>query len=142
MTQIWVEETVDYAGAKLSLFKEGQGPLLLILSGAEGNSSWMPYHTALAESFGVYATSHPGFDRSQRPAWIDSIVASAHFYLGLTQHMGLERFLLLGFSMGGWMAAKMAAMNANRVDRLVLVSAVEIKPKKGQIAELFNVSRT
>ena len=141
MTQIWSEETVDYAGAKLSLFKGGQGPPLLILHGAGGNSSWMPYHTALAESFTVYAPSHPGFDKSQRPAWIDSIVAAAHYYLGLTQHMGLEHFSLLGFSMGGWMAAEMAAMNASCVDRLVLVSAVGIRPKDGQIAELFNVSR-
>lgn len=141
MAQSWTEEVVDYAGAKLSLMKGGQGSPLLVLHGAGGNPGWTTYHDALAEHFTVYAPSHPGFDKSQRPPWIDSITAVSHYYLGLVQHLGWSRFSIVGFSMGGWLAAEIAAMCPHGLDRLVLVSAVGIRPRKGEIAELFNVSR-
>ncbi len=141
MTQSHTEEVLSYAGVDLQMLKAGNGPPLLVLHGAGGNPGFTPYHHALAERFTVYAPSHPGFDGSSRPPWIDSIVAVSHFYLGLVDEMGLDRFSLMGFSMGGWIAAEMAAMAPARLDRLVLVAAVGVKPGNGRIAELFNVSR-
>ena len=141
MAQTWTEEFLDYSGAKLNMMKAGEGPPLLVLHGAGGSGSIMPYHDALAEHFTVYVPSHPGFDKSTRPTWMDSIVAVSHFYVGLMDEIGLERFSVLGFSMGAWMAAEMAAMCTGRLDRLVLVSAVGIKPQHGEIAEIFTVSR-
>jgi pimeloyl-ACP methyl ester carboxylesterase len=101
----------------------------------------MAYHEALAENFTVYAPSHPGYDGSQSLSWINSIAALSHYYLGLVQHLGWDRFSVVGFSMGGWLAAEMAAMCPHGLDRLVLVGAVGIRPREGEIAELFNVSR-
>ncbi len=141
MAQTCTDEVIHYAGAKLSLMKGGQGPPLLVLHGLGGNPGWMAYHQALAEHFTVYAPSHPGNDGSQALPWIDSMAALSHYYLGLVQHLGWSRFSIVGFSMGGWLAAEIAAMCPHGLDRLVLVSAVGIKPRKGEIAELFNVSR-
>ena len=141
MAQTWTEEFLDYAGARLNMMKAGEGPPLLVLHGAGGSGGIMPYHNALAKNFTLYVPSHPGFDKSTRPSWMDSIAAVSHFYLGLMDEMGLERFSVMGFSMGAWMAAEMAAMCYCRLDRLVLVSAVGIRPRRGQIAELFTTSR-
>ena len=141
MVQGWTQETLKYAGGSLSVLKGGEGPPLLVLHGLGGNPGWMAYHEALAENFTVYAPSHPGYDGSQSLSWINSIAALSHYYLGLVQHLGWDRFSVVGFSMGGWLAAEMAAMCPHGLDRLVLVGAVGIRPREGEIAELFNVSR-
>jgi len=142
MAQGWKEETVDNMGAALDLFKGGSGPPLLVLHGAGGNPGWLGYHHALSRHFTVYAPSHPGFNGSEALPWIDSIPAVAHYYLGLLEDLGLNHVALLGFSMGAWIAAEMVAMCSHNVKRMVLVSAVGIKPHKGEIAELFNVPRS
>ena len=141
MGQAWVDEFREYGGARLHLMKGGEGPPVLVLHGAGGNPGWMGYHREMAKSFTLYVPSHPGFEKSTRPSWIDSIDAVAHFHLGLMEEMGVERYSVLGFSMGGWIAAEMAAMSPHSLDKLVISSGVGIRPEEGEIAELFTVSR-
>ena len=100
----------------------------------------MAYHQALSEKFTVYAPSHPGYDKSERPGWISTMTDVAHFYLGLVQSLGVDRAPIVGFSMGGWLAAEFAAMSPNKVKGIVLVGAVGIKPRVGEIAEVLMVS--
>ena len=141
MGQAWVEEFREYGGSRLHLMKGGEGPPLLALHGAGGNPGLMAYHREFAKSFTLYVPSHPGFEKSTRAPWIDSIDAVAHFYLGLMEEMGVDRYSVLGFSMGGWIAAEMAAMCTHSLDRLVISSGVGIRPEEGEIAELFTASR-
>ena len=58
----------------------------------------------------------------------------AHFYLQFMEELGLEQVHLMGTSMGGWIAAEIAAMCPHRLKSLVLVDAAGIKPEVGQIA--------
>src|SRR5262249_46931330 len=67
------EAFVDVGGTQIRLLKSGAGAPLLILHGLEGSLGWRPYAQALADHFTVYLPSHPGFDGSQRPAWLNSI---------------------------------------------------------------------
>ena len=139
-TQSWTAEIVEVAGAKVQVLKGGSGAPLLSLHGAGGNPGWMPYHEALSQHFTVYAPSHPGYNDSDRPGWVSTITDVAHFYLGFMRVIGLERVALMGFSMGGWVAAEIAAMCPHVVKGLVLVNAVGIKPQMGEIAEMLLVS--
>jgi pimeloyl-ACP methyl ester carboxylesterase len=139
-TQSWTEQFVEVAGSKLQVLKGGTGPPLLVLHGARGNPGWMPYHEALAQRFTVYAPSHPGYDQSERPPWVSKTTDVAHFYLGFMLNQRLEKVALLGFSMGGWIAAEIAAMSPTMLRGLVLVDAVGIKPEVGEIAEILMVS--
>ena len=99
-----------------------------------------PTTRPLSQHFTLYAPSHPGYDKTARPDWVSTITDVAHYYLGFLQNLGLEQVNLLGFSMGGWIAAEMAAMDTNRFKSLVLVDAVGIKPEVGEIAEVLMVS--
>ena len=47
----------------------------------------------------------------------------------------------MGFSMGGWLAAELAAMCPAYMKSLVLVDAAGIKPEVGEIAEILMVSQ-
>jgi pimeloyl-ACP methyl ester carboxylesterase len=134
------DELVDIAGTRIQLLKGGEGEPLLLLHGAGGNPGWLPYHQALAGQFTVYAPSHPGYDRSSRPQWISTMNDVAHFYRQFIEELGLAPVNLLGFSMGGWLAAEVAAMCPHVLKRLILVDAAGIKPQVGAIAEIFMVS--
>ena len=89
-TQNWTEEFVDVGGTKTQVLRGGSGPPLLLLHGARGNHRWMGYHDALAKHYTVYASSHPGYDKTPRPPWVSTINDVAHFYVGFMRSAGLE----------------------------------------------------
>src|SRR5262245_27311654 len=133
----WSEQSLQVAGASLQIFRGGQGAPLLVLHGPEGNPGWTPHYDALAQHYLVLAPSHPGFNHSQRPEWLETIGHLAQFYHWFLEDQQLEHVHLLGFSLGGWLAAEMALMCAHRLEKLVLVDATGIKPSEGDILDIF-----
>jgi len=139
-TQDYTDTLIEVAGIHVQLLQGGSGAPLLLLHGAGGSPGWLPYHQALAQQFTVYAPSHPGYDRSDRPDWISSMSDMAHFYRQFIEEINLAPVHLMGFSMGGWLAAELAAMCPPYVQSLTLVDAAGIKPQVGDIAEILMVS--
>ena len=101
---------------------------------------WQSHHEKLSQHYTVYAPYHPGYNESQRPDWIETIADLAHFYLGLLEQLNFGEYVLMGSSMGGWLAAEMAAMCHHNIKALILINAAGIKPEVGEIAEVFMVS--
>ena len=134
------KEQISVGGAKIDFLKGGSGDPLVILHGAGGNQGWLHYAQKLAEEYTVYAPSHPGYHESERPDWLETIPDMACFYLWFLQEMGLERIRLMGVSMGGWIAAEMAIMCPQVLERLILVGAAGIKPSEGQIEDIFLIT--
>ncbi|MBM3222918.1 MAG: alpha/beta hydrolase, partial [Candidatus Tectomicrobia bacterium] len=139
-TQHGNRSTVTVGTTEVELFSGGSGPALLFLHGAGGNAGWQPWHEALAKTYTVYVPSQPGFNGTERPDWVYTITDVAHFNRSLVQTLGLSQYILMGSSMGGWVAAEMAAMCHYDLRGLVLVDAAGIKPDKSEIAEIFMVS--
>ena len=131
------EHVVNVGGAEIRLLKGGQGKPLVIFHSVEGSLGWRAYHSALAHQCTVYAPSLPGFDRSQRPAWLETFADLSHFSLWLLQQLDLQKTSLLGYGIGGWLAAEMAVMCPQIVERLVLVDAAGIQPQQGEITDIF-----
>jgi pimeloyl-ACP methyl ester carboxylesterase len=140
MAEAYTDEVVEVAETKLRLLRGGQGEPLLILHGAGGNRGWLQYLQTLAQHFQVYVPDHPGFGKSDQPEWIASVPDLACFYLWALEDLGLSRVRVMGFSLGGWLAAEMAVMCPHLVERLVLVGAAGIKPTHGEITDIFLLS--
>jgi pimeloyl-ACP methyl ester carboxylesterase len=138
-TTPWTEELRQVAGTSLQLVKGGAGAPLLILHDAQGHPGWLRYHTALAQHYALHIPSHPGFGKSERLDWIASVRDLAIWYLDALDELGLERLPVIGLGLGGWLAAEMASMCPQQFTRLVLVSAVGIKPPTGEIFDMFLV---
>ncbi len=131
------EQVVNVSGAEIHLLTGGHGKPLVIFHSVEGSLGWRAYHRALAQHCMVYAPSLPGFDRSQRPAWLETFVDLSRFSLWLLQQLDLQKTSLLGYGMGGWLASEIAVMCPQIVDRLVLVDAAGIQPQHGEITDIF-----
>ncbi len=134
------ESKISVAGTEVQMFSGGSGPPLLYLHGAGGNRGWQDFHEELAKNNTVYAPSQPGFNGTARPGWVSTITDMAHFAQKVTRQLGLDRYALVGHSMGGWIAAEIAAMSPDSLTGLVLIDAVGIRPKESDITEIFMVS--
>lgn len=133
----WTEEIIRIAGADLHIKKSGSGDPLLVLHGEMGQPGWLRYHEELSRHYTVYAPSHPGFGMTDRLDWVMSVRDIASWYLQALDEMGLEDLNVLGFSMGGWLAAEMAAQCPHNFKKLALVSPPGIQPPVGEILDMF-----
>ena len=134
------ESTVRIGEHDVQMFSGGSGPPLLYLHEVAGNGGWQSFHQALSQNYTVHAPSMPGFNGTPRPPWVRTINDVAHFNLEAVQQLGLTQYVLVGHSMGGWVAAEMAAMGQDNLKGLVLIDASGIRPKQGELAELLMVS--
>jgi pimeloyl-ACP methyl ester carboxylesterase len=128
---------VTVAGANIRYMKGGAGPALLALHSVEGNLGWLPLYDELARRFTVYAPTHPGFAGSDRPPWLESFFDLSRFYLWVMQELGLATATLMGHFIGGWLAAEMAVMSPTVVEHLVLIDAAGVRPRVGEITDIF-----
>ena len=136
MTTTWTSDTVRIAGSAIHLARGGSGAPLLVLHHDIGSPERLPFYDALAERFTVVRPSHPGYDKSERPAWMRNVRDMAIVYQWLLAHQNVGPDLtLVGLGFGGWIAAEMATMAPRAVRRLVLVGAMGIKPERGEIAD-------
>lgn len=97
----------------------GSGPAVLALHGAatlEGHD----WARGLADRFRVYLPFHPGFGDSGPAPHITGMQDVVVHNLRLLGALGLDRPHLVGHSMGGWMAAEMAAVAGESFGKLVL----------------------
>ncbi len=120
----------------VELRQSGSGEPLLFLHGSGGVRQGR-YLDMLAERFTVYVPSHPGFGGSDGLDRIDDIIDLALFYHDLMDELGLESAHLLGHSLGGMLAAEMAALCSHRVRRLVLANPVGLWRDEEPVVDFF-----
>jgi pimeloyl-ACP methyl ester carboxylesterase len=131
------EGHVAVGGAKIHYLKGGAGPALVMLHSVEGNLGWLRAYDELARRFTVYVPTHPGFAGSERPPWLESFSDLSRFYLWILQELGIGKAVLMGHFIGGWLAAEMAVMSPQLADRLVLIDAAGLRPREGEITDIF-----
>lgn len=124
---LFEQRTLKIAGVELEINEAGNGPPLLYLHAGGGFRPMHPAMPILAKRYRIIAPSHPGFGGSSLPDWMDSVDDFAHVYLELMQQMNLRDAVLMGASIGGWVAAEIATKNTSRLSRLVLIGPAGIK---------------
>jgi pimeloyl-ACP methyl ester carboxylesterase len=80
----------------------------------------------LAKDFEVLVPEHPGFGGSQEPEWLDNIHDLAYFYLDFLEQLDLRDVLLVGASIGGWLALEIAVRDTSRIRALTAVGPLGI----------------
>jgi pimeloyl-ACP methyl ester carboxylesterase len=115
--------------------RSGSGTPLLVLHHDIGSRERLPFYDALARQFSVLVPSHPGYDKSERPAWMRSVRDIAVVYQALIAEKSLSDVTVVGLGFGGWIAAEMATMAPRALKKLVLVGAMGLKPERGEIAD-------
>ena len=99
----------------------GEGAPLVWLHWLWGEPAWMDQHARLAEQFTVYVPDLPGYGQSSLPEWAHSPRELAVIVLQFLDALSLERPIIVGSCLGGWIAAEMALVRPQRLTRLILI---------------------
>ena len=136
----FTDHFVEVDGCRTHYRRTGKGTPLVFLHGAGGAPQVLPFMERLAQRFDVLVPDAPGYGQSDEPAWLENIHDVAYFYLDFLAALNLEKALIVGTSMGGWMAMEMAVRNTSRVGALVLVSPAGIRADGAEPADIFLLS--
>jgi pimeloyl-ACP methyl ester carboxylesterase len=102
-------------------FGDPSHPPLVIIHGLYGDSSTMvPLAQRFADRFRVIAIDALGHGRSPRPTGF-TLEHSGRAVVDLIRSLGYESAVVLGISMGSYVAAQAAIVEPSRVSRLILV---------------------
>jgi len=136
-----LERQVRVAGDVCRIWEKGEGEALGVLPGLGGFPRWTPFLDALAEERRVIVPSLPGFpgsgDQHRRlDGHLDWIAAT----LDLLEAADLAGSDLVAASVGGMLAADVAALAPGFVRRLVLVASYglydDAEPGENAFAQL------
>jgi pimeloyl-ACP methyl ester carboxylesterase len=133
---------VEVTGVALDIAERGSGPPLLFLhaghpSGRLDQGSLVL--DLLAEKTRVIAPTHPGFGSVPAPRELTTVDDLAYLYLDLLDTLNLRDAIVVGVSLGGWIAAEMAVKSNERMSALVLANAVGIKPGTRETRDIADI---
>lgn len=125
LVQANVSEIASINGIELGYQVFGKGEPLVLLHGGFGSVEMFGPNVELLAAgrrvIGVDLQSHGRSPAANRPMRFDTM---ADDIAALLRSLGLERSAIMGFSLGGAVALRMAIQHADMVERLVLVSTV------------------
>jgi pimeloyl-ACP methyl ester carboxylesterase len=75
----------------------------------------------------VLTPVHPGFARTPRPDGLKTVKGLAELYAAFLDEAALNDTVVIGNSIGGWIASELALLAPPRVSRVVLVGAMGIE---------------
>jgi len=128
-------EYVDVGGYRVHYFEglpakgaPGDGRMLILIHGlGSRGEDWAPLIPRLAAAgFHVYAPDLLGYGRSPRPDVDYSITLEEKLVVEFMRTLHLPRADVGGWSMGGWVGAKLTLDHPELVDRLILYDSAGI----------------
>lgn len=124
-------ETAAVDGRRISYAGTGQdGEVVLLIHGYGGDrNSWLFLQEPLAARHRVYALDLPGHGTSSKDAGDGSVGTLAGAVIGVLDAIGAERAHLVGHSLGGAVAAAVAARNPGRISSLTLIAPSGFGPE-------------
>jgi pimeloyl-ACP methyl ester carboxylesterase len=119
-------------------------PLVLVHGLGDRGEAWAPTLKRLKRAgFHVYVPDLLGYGRSPRPENGDySIDGQAKFVYDFIQALGLQKTDLGGWSMGGWIALKLALDHPELIDRVVVYDSAGMRFDINDPKKLFEPQTT
>lgn len=116
-------------------------PLILLHGGNIGWAQWYPNIAAFAKYFHVYAFDLPGGGRSSRIDFqsMDLTHDLVDVIDGAIQKLNLTKPHIIGSSIGGWIAMKLALKRGNGIGKLILADAIGFTTKLSPMERMVGI---
>jgi pimeloyl-ACP methyl ester carboxylesterase len=137
-----VAAAITVNGVRVEIVEKGRGRPILFLHPEIGMEPDAPVLDRLAEHGRVIAPSHPGFGGSDQPKSFTTVDDLAYFYLDLIDQLDLNDTVVVGVSLGAWIAAEIAVKSTQRLSHLVLANAVGIKVGSRETRDIADIFAT
>ena len=117
-------QTITLNGFRLAYTRRGTGtPLLLIHGYPLDHTIWDEILPLLEKDFDIILPDLRGFGKSTTIKSQYTIDDLASDFVGLLDHLGIQKAVLAGHSMGGYVALALACQYPDRVSGLALISS-------------------
>jgi pimeloyl-ACP methyl ester carboxylesterase len=132
-------KSLETPHGEIRYLEGGAGEPLVYLHGAGGMTPDDPILAALAATHHVFAPYLPGYGETEdRPDLRDMLDYTLHTW-DVVRLLGLKDPILVGHSMGGMIAAEMAAVSPNDVSRLVLIAPAGLWMEDHPTPDIFTL---
>src|SRR5262249_26349077 len=129
--------TVSDGRAKIQVLEAGRGPDLIFFHGAGGAMPVDPFLNVLSEKYRVRAPLLPGYGESDGGDNFRTMQDITLLGLDILDALHLDNPIVVGHSMGGMLAAEMAATAANDIKRLALIAPAGLWLDAHPIPDMF-----
>ncbi|MDB5483841.1 MAG: alpha/beta hydrolase fold [Caulobacteraceae bacterium] len=132
-------KTAPTRHADVRYLEGGAGDPLVYFHGAGGMTPDDPLLVALAENHHVFAPYLPGYGETEDCPALRDMLDYTLLGWDLVRAFGLTDPILVGHSMGGMIAAEMAAVAPNDVSRLALIAPAGLWLEDHPIPDMFTL---
>ena len=137
----FTRESVDVTGIPIYYLKGSRGDPLLYLHGLGGWGAWERHIFGLAVSYCPYVPQLPGWRDGRIPQRVSSVKDYAQIMLEFLDALGISKCVVVGHSIGGWIAQYLAADQPDRVSKLILVDSMGVDVPENPAADLMNIDK-
>ena len=115
----------------------GEGYPLVLVHGYLGSSEmWCHQRDYLSNFCRVISPALPGFGESYKAQSLDSIHEMARFIIDIIDEKKIDKFNLLGHSMGGMIVQEMTKIIGNRINKLICFATGSIGEIPGRFESI------
>src|SRR5215204_1313309 len=130
--------TVKPSGIRIEVVEAGKGRDLLYLHGAGGHMPADPLIAALATKYRVVAPLLPGYGQSTGEDGLRDMLDIALHGLDVLGALKLKKPIVVGHSMGGMIAAEMAAIAHTEITKLCLIAPAGLWLDDPPVVDIFS----
>ena len=128
--------------SKIYINDTGQGFPLVLVHGYLGSSEmWCLQRDYLSKFFRIISPALPGFGESHEAESLDSINDMANFVINIIDEKKIDKFNLLGHSMGGMIVQEIAKLAGDRINKLICFATGSIGEIPGRFEPIDETRR-
>jgi pimeloyl-ACP methyl ester carboxylesterase len=117
-------KTILYKNTKISYSDSGIGNTIVLLHGfLENKKMWSEYSNLLSEKNRVVAIDLLGHGESDCLGYIHKMEDNAGAVNEVLEHLNIEKAIILGHSMGGYVGLAFAELYPQKIQKLVLLNS-------------------
>ena len=125
---------IQTPAGKIYYRDSGEGTPLVLIHGNYGSSTWWKPLLGKVSDHRTVAPDLPGFGKSEKPETDHMIPTYSSYLDDFLNELGIEKFRLIGHSLGGAISLQYALDHPEKVEKLILVDP---SPPDGLSFSLF-----
>lgn len=124
-------------GTEIACRRSGEGEPVLFLHGHWLTRVWTPFHQQVAARTDLIAPELPGFGDSPLAPQLTTRPDMVLVLRDLLDSLGVDSAHVVGYGLGGWLAADLAVWAPNRVRSLSVVAPFGLRVPEHPLADIF-----
>jgi len=117
-------KNILYKNTKLSFTDSGEGTAIVLLHGfLENKKMWTEYVTLFSEKYRIITIDLLGHGESDCLGYVHSMEDNAEAVHEVLEHLNIEKAIIVGHSMGGYVGLAFAELYPKNIQKLVLLNS-------------------